>query len=127
MLQYILQLSRAIGHKLIKTSPVDKDDDAMAKILTITRSYLCFRVTGDTPTKLGGLQQTRSQNVTGKNGSILSYFHCKECTEFAATLVFSSTPTQNNTLQVILKTSIFWFADPTKGEQCVDGVTKLFV
>ena len=40
-------------------------------------------------------------------------FYCKECTKFAATILIRPTPTHNNTLQVILKISIFWFANPT--------------
>ena len=77
---------------------------------------------GYTLTKLGEkhwLQQTRSQNTTGKNGLILRYFfrfplqgmHGICC--HVSVFLIKPTPTLNNTLQFILKISIFQFADPT--------------
>ena len=75
-----------------------------------------------TPTKLGEehwLQQTGSQNATGENGSIHRYFfrfplqgmHGNCCHNIV--FLIRPTPTHNNTLQAILKISIFWFVDPT--------------
>ena len=89
-----------------------KDDNQT----TITRNYKFLGVTGDAPTKLGEehwLQQTKSQNATGKNGSIFKYFFRFPLQGMHGYCCHDSVfPTHNNALQVILKISIFWFVDP---------------
>ena len=104
--------------------PINEENDATAGIQTITRSYLCLRVEGNivtSPEKDDWLQQTRLRIATAENGSIWRYFsifslqgmnriYC-----YASVFLIRPTPTHNNTLQVILKISIFRFADPNHG------------
>ena len=100
---------------------------------TNTRSYLCLRVKGNivtSPEKDDWLQQTRLRIATAENGSIWRYFSIfslqgmNEIYCHASVFLIRPTPTHNNTLQVILKISIFWFADPSLGwewaNSCID-------
>ena len=118
-----------------QSSKAKKDDSSYSdntnnhKKLLMPQSYSGYL------TKLGEkhwLQQTRSQNATGKNGSILSYFfkfspQGREYTVFTAmhvsVFLIRPTPTHNNTLQVIryqffdlqtLTMLILWISCPLK-------------
>ena len=116
MLQDILRFCRAPGHKLMKISPIGEerwfysDNTNYHKKLLMPQSYRGY------PTKLGKkhwLQQTRSQNATGKNGSILSYFfrfplqkmhgiHCH-----VSVFLIRPTPAHYNTLHEDINFSIY--------------------
>ena len=104
----------------------NEENDATAGIQTITRSYLCLRVKGSivtSPEKDDCLQQTRLQIAIAENGSIWRYFSVfplqgmhRICCH-ASVFLIRPTPTHNNTLQIIVKISIFRFADPTYGKK----------
>jgi len=96
--------------------PINKENDATAGIQTITRSSLCLRVIGNIVTsseKDDWLQQTGLWIATAENGLIWRYFLIFPLQEMlgicchASVFLIRPTPTHNNTLQVILKISIF--------------------